>query len=671
MRLIPSIPAVALGVLMSAALVASTQVLASAAVTGNAAAAVAVVDYDDPVTDRPVTRLTTDGADGCLNYMGNLAGEATSWSPDSTLITYAKSCDDNPERTGVYVFELDSQTETCLASTGRHWAYPIFDHGGDTIYFIDGSDGPRDEQQRKPFAVRTIDLPVVLDGQPSCPDAATTVLDIRAESSVKVDDAVVMTRNHAPDPADALFGVQLRVGSTWRTVVFDPDGQTTDSWGFDDQTNPLHGDRNDGDASIWSPTDPSKIFTNRGTSASDTTVQRGVWTIDVPTLLYQPFAYDPECSGDYRPSTGVAHSDWEYHAGTDTDVFMSSDRCVWMIDGADQVSLGPWRLHGYLHLNIDQTSVDGDLGDIRFVADEYFKTDEAEPFLYSATLADLGVGGEAIGRWSDIRRERKLVGHRNRLDDGTNNDLKAFEPHPQFSPDGRHVLWQSNSLNEVAGFVCPEADCGAAGGDDGRLSFLDLYVVALDGPSDGEPPTDLPPVGGEVMHVVSCLSGNGRVDTNIVNPQADSANYRIEFEGLSPRANEVAGGDWWRMPITGRLDGDYTVVVRRAGIEVASTTLTVNCDVAGEDSVEVSAEVQVVSACRNGDGYLLFQFVNQGATNRGWVIEFAGVPNRSTSAAGYAQSVRAVTGRSDGDHGVRIRTDGVVSTEFTVTVNCD
>lgn len=185
---------------------------------------------------------------------------------------------------------------------------------------------------------------------------------------------------------------------------------------------------------------------------------------------------------------------------------------------------------------------------------------------------------------------------------------------------------------------------------------------------------DIAPVPGadgpiEVAHVVSCLAGNGRVDTNMINTGAATATYRLEFEGLSARALDVDPGDWWRSPITGRPDGDFLVVVKRDGAVVSSSTLTVSCDTAPPTLDE--PEIQIVNACRAGNGYILFQFVNDTDQNRPWVILFSGVPNRSTSAAAYAQSVRAVTGRPDGVYEATVTSGGVLVDSFDITVACN
>jgi len=199
-------------------------------------------------------------------------------------------------------------------------------------------------------------------------------------------------------------------------------------------------------------------------------------------------------------------------------------------------------------------------------------------------------------------------------------------------------------------------------------------VVRLITPTVGsvvfvEPITAACPGEDQVMHVVSCLAGNGRVDTNLVNGGTARARFTIRFQGLSPRAIDVLRGDWWRMPVTGRPDGDFEVVVERDGEVISSQTVTVACDL--QPPLVDSDEVRVVNACRAGRGYIIFQFVNPTAQRRSWIIEFPSVPNRSTSAAAFGAATRAVTGRPNGTYPVTIRANGSVVETFDVTVNCD
>ena len=183
-------------------------------------------------------------------------------------------------------------------------------------------------------------------------------------------------------------------------------------------------------------------------------------------------------------------------------------------------------------------------------------------------------------------------------------------------------------------------------------------------------PTSTPTPGPQTAVTVaeSCLADNGRIDFNIVNEGSSAARYRIDFDGLSPRELTVAAGDWWRMPITGRPDGLHPVVISRDGNPVYEGMAEFSCD---EDVPRVSTpEIAIVNACREGLGYLLFQMVNPTDSPKGYVIAFQTVPNRSTTAAAYGQSVRAVTGRPDGDHSYVVRRDGVITAGGVVTVNC-
>ena len=102
---------------------------------------------------------------------------------------------------------------------------------------------------------------------------------------------------------------------------------------------------------------------------------------------------------------------------------------------------------------------------------------------------------------------------------------------------------------------------------------------------------------------------------------------------------------------------------------ISSRVESVSCDSIPPELDE--PEVQLISSCRAGNGYLLFQFVNESDARKGYVIEFEGVPNRSTSADAFGAAVRAVTGRPDRDYDVLIRSGSTIILEGTVTVDCD
>lgn len=176
-------------------------------------------------------------------------------------------------------------------------------------------------------------------------------------------------------------------------------------------------------------------------------------------------------------------------------------------------------------------------------------------------------------------------------------------------------------------------------------------------------------LGPEVTTSTSCLAGNGRVDTTIVNTGLVDQTYRLEFAGLTAREVLVPAGDWARIPVTGRADRGYDYTVKRGGLSIVESTVVVACD--AQPPVVGSPEVSVVNACRSGNGYVLLQFVNPTASARGYVISFDGVNNRSTTAAAHGASTRAITGRPDGVYNLEVSAGGTAIFQTSVTVNCD
>lgn len=213
-----------------------------------------------------------------------------------------------------------------------------------------------------------------------------------------------------------------------------------------------------------------------------------------------------------------------------------------------------------------------------------------------------------------------------------------------------HLDWIEQTIADNGGPGGPGGPGGTPGDPDGG----------------SEPAPHLAPMA---MFNVSCLNGDGRVDTNLVNQGEDTAQYFVELGDLPRRGGGmVAPDDWWRLPITGRADGDYELTVIRDDVVVATTTVTVACD--DERPTVTDDEIRVVNACRDGNGYILFQFVNLTDQSRGWVVEFESVRNRSTSTHSLGGSVRAVTGRPNGDHDFAIRVGDDYVATGTVTVNC-
>lgn len=205
----------------------------------------------------------------------------------------------------------------------------------------------------------------------------------------------------------------------------------------------------------------------------------------------------------------------------------------------------------------------------------------------------------------------------------------------------------------------------------GLLGIVATVLMAVPSLASAQVDADDPRIANPVHQTVSCLAGNGRVDFNIVNTSGGPATYRLEYEGLTPRQRTLDPMDWWRVPVTGRADGDADVVVTRDRAIIVSNTITVACDTT--PPVITETEVEVISACRGSTaarGYLLIQIANATNTAKPYVIEFEGVPNRSTTAAAYGQAVRAVTGRKNGTYNVTVKSSGVIIHSQKVAVNC-
>lgn len=174
-------------------------------------------------------------------------------------------------------------------------------------------------------------------------------------------------------------------------------------------------------------------------------------------------------------------------------------------------------------------------------------------------------------------------------------------------------------------------------------------------------------VPAEAMPVVSCLAGLGRVDVNMTNPSTEAAEYRVKFQGLTDRVTTVAPGAAGRLSLTGRRPGGYELTVLRNDTLLLETELDIDCQL--PNSAE--PEVRVITSCLNGMGLVRFQFVNPTGEPRSWLIEFDGVPNRSTSTTAYGQALRGTSGRPGGFHQARIFGPGnVLIASPTVHVNC-
>lgn len=175
----------------------------------------------------------------------------------------------------------------------------------------------------------------------------------------------------------------------------------------------------------------------------------------------------------------------------------------------------------------------------------------------------------------------------------------------------------------------------------------------------------------EIELIQSCLAGRGRVDLNIVNTQTTSSVYALEFGSLTARQTTVFFEDWGRLSVAGRLPNTYPAVVKRDGVEILNTNVTIDCSAALP--LVSTPEVTITSACRGSTankGQVYFQLVNPTASAKTYVIEFENVPNRAKSAAAFGQARRGTAGRPDGTYDYLVRTGSTELDSGQVTVDC-
>lgn len=259
-------------------------------------------------------------------------------------------------------------------------------------------------------------------------------------------------------------------------------------------------------------------------------------------------------------------------------------------------------------------------------------------------------------------------------------------------PSGQYVLVGvvSYTINNAEEVSC--TDLAGAAKVASQTSWIDSVIASNGGPGSLDPtnpepspgatptpppntptpstPTPITPAASptNVTITTSCLGGSGRADIMIVNTGEATAAYRIEFQGLSHRQLTVAPDDWSRMSITGRPNGTHNVVIKRDGLVVKEQPVNVDCT--QPETMLANPAVQIINSCRDGFGYVLFQFANETPAPKSYIIEFQGVGNRSTTAAASGAAIRAVTGRPAGSYDVLIHDGTEAITRATVTVDC-
>lgn len=162
----------------------------------------------------------------------------------------------------------------------------------------------------------------------------------------------------------------------------------------------------------------------------------------------------------------------------------------------------------------------------------------------------------------------------------------------------------------------------------------------------------------------SCLAQNGRVDVFLHNLGDATASYEVSITGLSVRRRTLNRGDRMRVTFTGRPDGDYTVRVLRAGVEIHSEVVTIDCD------PDQDVPVLVETSCLASRGRVDVHLLNRGAGPATFeVVVGILAPRTRTLAPGETARV-SVTGRPNGDLPVVVRRNGSVIYDQVSPIAC-
>lgn len=442
------------------------------------------LNYLDPYTNRMVYRLTSDGATGVTNYTGVQAPiNGGSWSPDSKRIVVAKENPADSLQTGIYVFDLTAGKWAALCTCDSHLAYPVFNHDGTEVFFINGANGTPNGSGNKPWQLRKVTVPTNLDFDQVGPsNASTLVRDIRADAEAASKNLVSVTQlarnNDGGNTSWRMWSVQAQSSDGFRTLIYQPSGSIpytgASGWSFAMTATSVE------NFSVWSadPTDGVfRIGAYRGTT-------RGIWsTSSTAARLW-----------DFQTSNGaitIADTHWAYHAATGTEVWMGPNRDVWYWpnSGGDVVESSRGPTASGIQIFISPANPPAtNLGLTRFIAAETGSGSGSEPYLYRATLQDFNVGGTSPystgAIWaSQIRPNKRWVGHRNKNTLAANATLKKYMPNAQISPDGNWVMWQSTSETSIVSgtttYTYPSETCGPPGGNSSTVAFLDIYMAPM------------------------------------------------------------------------------------------------------------------------------------------------------------------------------------------------
>ncbi|MEQ1675087.1 MAG: glycoside hydrolase family 16 protein [Chitinophagaceae bacterium] len=423
--------------------------------------------YTDPVTNNPVYRLTTDGAN---NSLSNILGDSTGydpWSRTSTKFLYTQYSPTDSTRRGIYIYDIVAGASYPVCTTDSPYSFPIFSHDEDKIYFLKGMLGTNTGAGSKPIKLYSAPVPNTPDyGAIASIDTSTLELDIVAlaeASSFVLSDVRCLSKNVASQSQSRYIGFQAKTASGWMSLVKNAVGGFVTGWAF---TSPNSHHTATDMTMLWSDHSSDLLYACRATSTSNHTVIRSVWNVAAVTA-----AYSPATTGG---AVLVEDSAWAYHLRSDTELHVGKNSNPWSrTAGTGTINSAKGTTFSALHMDLDKASVGFDLKDVRVAATEYDSTSGAINLVYLFPIGDFNVGNadSEITDWTTIRANRRLCGHR-----GTNTftgNLLRFTPYPFISPNGKYIIFNSDSQTSIGGFTYPSP----AGSNNGTVAYTDLYLV--------------------------------------------------------------------------------------------------------------------------------------------------------------------------------------------------
>ena len=379
------------------------------------------LQYTDPHTGRTAYRLTTDAAAELMSHgFSDQSHESSNWSPDSKSICYIKvrkpGCT-SPKPEGVYMMDISTGVETFLApSEATTYHGCIFSGNGREVFYYYKVGEEAYEVRAvnvKTFAVR------VLNTLSPCMRPKTI--------TINCDGTYIAVHQWAPDNTPKLKNTAILSTST---------GEFHPNWLWE---NTHKAD----DGSIWSRTDPKLILARKG--------ETKIYNIDTMATM---------------PSNGraIAHSAWipngKWHlcgnrAATCTLVDITKPAGDNLL-----ARFSEERVTGGAHPFPHPLDADKDM-DTRMVIDCGWTDKSENSGLYVITLAQM------------INEDWRTTPGRMWVSSFSSRTKHDAHAHPHFSPDGKYILWQSDSA---------ATDLGAIPGPVGGESKIDLYMAPYDAP---------------------------------------------------------------------------------------------------------------------------------------------------------------------------------------------